>query len=134
MRQGTDLTVVSYGTPLYTCRKHSARPSYIIPRKDSESPVRAINLLLQPPPSLLPLLPAKLHPPNPAPSIQLIDLRTINPVPIQSLADQVKKTGRMVIVHEAGKSGGVGNEISGEVSRRAFEYLEAPIGLVSGWE
>jgi len=37
-------------------------------------------------------------------------------------------------VHEAGKSGGVGNNIAGEVGRRSFEYLEAPIGLVSGWE
>lgn len=96
--------------------------------------MRAIELLLKPPPALLPFLPAKLQPPNPAPSIQLIDLRTINPLPIQALADQVKSTGRMVIVHEAGRSGGVGNDIAGEVGRRAFEYLEAPIGLVSGWE
>jgi 2-oxoisovalerate dehydrogenase E1 component beta subunit len=55
-------------------------------------------------------------------------------MPIQSLADEIKKSGRMVIVHEAGKSGSVGNDIAGEVGRRAFEYLEAPIGLVSGWE
>jgi 2-oxoisovalerate dehydrogenase E1 component beta subunit len=55
-------------------------------------------------------------------------------MPIQSLADQVKKSGRMVIVHESGKSGSVGNDIAGEVGRRAFEYLEAPVGLVSGWE
>lgn len=96
--------------------------------------VRAIDLLLRPPPALIPFLPAKLRPPNAAPSIQLIDLRTINPLPIQALAEQVKKTGRMVIVHEAGRSGSVGNDIAGEVGRRAFEYLEAPIGLVSGWE
>lgn len=95
---------------------------------------RAINLLMNPPNSLLPFLPAKLRAPNRAPSIQLIDLRTINPMPIQSLADEVKKSGRMVIVHEAGKSGSVGNDIAGEVGRRAFEYLEAPVGLVSGWE
>jgi len=40
----------------------------------------------------------------------------------------------MVIVHEAGKSGGVGNHVAGEVGRRSFEFLEAPIGVVSGWE
>jgi 2-oxoisovalerate dehydrogenase E1 component beta subunit len=116
VKTGTDLTVVSYGTPLYTC---------------SES-TRFANAYS--PPSLLPFLPAKLRPPNAAPSIELVDLRTINPMPIQALAEKVKKSGRMVIVHEAGKSGSVGNDIAGEVGRRAFEYLEAPVGLVAGWE
>ncbi|WVR06890.1 hypothetical protein IAU60_003926 [Kwoniella sp. DSM 27419] len=115
VRQGTDLTVVSYGTPLLTC-------------------LRAIELLQSPPPSLIPFLPAALRPPNPAPSIQLIDLRTILPMPLGAMTEAVKKTGRMVIVHEAGKSGGVGNDLAGEVGRRAFEYLEAPIGLVAGWD
>ncbi|ORY32835.1 Thiamin diphosphate-binding protein [Naematelia encephala] len=115
VREGSDLTICSYGTPLYTC-------------------MRAINLLQDPPPSLLPFLPERLRPPNPAPSIQLVDIRTINPLPIPAIVEQVKKTGRMVLVHEAGKSGGVGNNVAGEVGRRAFEYLEAPIGLVSGWD
>ena len=38
------------------------------------------------------------------------------------------------MVHEAGMSGSVGNNLAGEVARRAFEHLEAPIGFVSGWE
>lgn len=96
--------------------------------------VRAIHLLQNPPPGLIPFLPARLRPPNPPPSIQLVDLRTINPLPLQDLTEALKKTGRMVVVHEAGKSGGVGNNVAGEVTRRAFEYLEAPVGLVSGWE
>lgn len=111
---------------MYTCSKLLVCPIAY--------PVRAINLLCNPPPSLIPFLPAKLRPPNPAPSIELVDLRTINPMPIQALAEKVKRSGRMVIVHEAGKSGSVGNDIAGEVGRRAFEYLEAPVGLVSGWE
>ncbi|WVF71326.1 hypothetical protein IAT40_006129 [Kwoniella sp. CBS 6097] len=115
VQEGADLTVVSYGTPLHIC-------------------FRATELLRSPPPSLVPFLPDALKPPNPAPSIQLIDLRTISPMPFGALTDAVKKTGRMVIVHEAGKSGGVGNDLAGEVGRRAFEYLEAPIGLVSGWD
>jgi 2-oxoisovalerate dehydrogenase E1 component beta subunit len=126
VKSGTDLTVVSYGTPLYTCSKFI--------RFANAYSVRAINLLCNPPPSLVPFLPAKLRPPNAAPSIELVDLRTINPMPIQALAEKVKKSGRMVIVHEAGKSGSVGNDIAGEVGRRAFEYLEAPVGLVAGWE
>lgn len=115
IREGADLTLVSYGTPLYTC-------------------LRAIELLQKPPPSLVPFLPKHLQPPNAAPSIQLVDLKTINPLPSQAISEMVKKTGRMVIVHEAGKSGSVGNNLAGEVGRRAFEHLEAPIGLVSGWE
>jgi 2-oxoisovalerate dehydrogenase E1 component beta subunit len=55
-------------------------------------------------------------------------------MPSAAVADLVKKTGRLVICHEAGKSGGAGNQLAGEVGRRAFEHLEAPIGLVSGWE
>ena len=96
--------------------------------------MRAINLLTKPPPSLSPLLPPKLRPPNPAPKIQLIDLRSISPLPSSAVAEAVRTTGRLVIVHEAGAAGGVGNNLAGEVSRRSFEYLEAPIGLVSGWE
>ncbi|KAI9639388.1 putative pyruvate dehydrogenase [Dioszegia hungarica] len=115
IREGTDLTVVSYGTPLYTC-------------------LRAIELLTNPPPALVQFLPEQLRPPHPPPSIQLVDLRTINPMPSAAVADLVKKTGRLVICHEAGKSGGAGNQLAGEVGRRAFEHLEAPIGLVSGWD
>lgn len=58
----------------------------------------------------------------------------MNPMPHAAIAELVKKTGRLIIVHEAGKSGGVGNNLAGEVGRRAFEHLEAPIGLVCGWE
>ncbi|KAL7421608.1 hypothetical protein Q5752_003377 [Cryptotrichosporon argae] len=115
VREGTDLTIVSYGTPLYTS-------------------LRAMSLIENPPPSLAPFLPPKLAPPNPAPRIQLIDLRSVNPLPLAALADAARTTGRMVIVHEAGKSGSVGNDIAGEVGRRAFDALEAPIGLVAGWD
>lgn len=96
--------------------------------------MRAIELLTNPPPALVQFLPEQLRPPHPPPSIQLVDLRTINPMPSAAVADLVKKTGRLVICHEAGKSGGAGNQLAGEVGRRAFEHLEAPIGLVSGWE
>lgn len=91
-------------------------------------------MLQQPPSSILSSLPPGLRPPQPAPSIELIDLRTINPLPMEDLVSAVRKTGRLVIVHEAGRSGSVGNNIAGEVGRRAFEYLEAPVGVVSGWE
>ena len=66
--------------------------------------VRAVKLLQSPPPSLVPFLPAKMRPPNPAPPIELIDIRNINPLPISAIASAVRKTGRMVLVHEAGKA------------------------------
>ncbi|OXH00747.1 2-oxoisovalerate dehydrogenase E1 component, beta subunit [Cryptococcus neoformans A1-35-8] len=115
VKPGTDLTIVSYGTPLHIAR-------------------RAISLIQSPPPALHALLPPKLRAPNSAPSIQLIDLRTINPLPVADIVKAVRSTGRMIIVHEAGRSGGVGNDLIGEVNRRAFEFLEAPVGLVTGWE
>ena len=55
-------------------------------------------------------------------------------MPLGEITEAVRKTGRLVIVHEAGASGSVGNNLAGEVGRRAFDYLEAPIGLVAGWE
>ena len=96
--------------------------------------MRAIEVLQNPPPALAQLLPKALQPPNAAPSIQLIDVRSVNPIPHAAIADAVKKTGRLVIVQEAGKSGSVATNIAGEVATRAFEHLEAPIGIVSGWE
>ena len=126
MRKGTDLTLVTYGTPLYTCRK-----SWCVTKLTK---VRAIELLCNPPPFLASLLPPNLQPPNPPPSINLIDLRTIHPLPLPDIIASAKETGRVVVVHEAGRSGGVGMQIAGEIGARAFEYLEAPVGVVHGWE
>ena len=65
---------------------------------------------------------------------ELIDLRTLWPVDIDCLASSAKKTGRIVVVHEAPRTCGLGAEISALLQERCFVYLEAPIKRVTGWD
>lgn len=60
-------------------------------------------------------------------SVEVIDLRTISPYDKEAILKSVKKTHRLVIIHEAVKQGGVGAEISAFVAEEAMEYLDAPI-------
>ena len=64
-------------------------------------------------------------------SVEVVDLRTISPLDKETIIHSVKKTGRMVIVHEAVKNFGIGAEISAVVSEEAFDYLDAPIKRVA---
>lgn len=58
---------------------------------------------------------------------EVIDLRTIVPYDKETILESVKKTHRLVIVHEAVKQGGVGAEIAAFVAEEAIDYLDAPI-------
>lgn len=59
--------------------------------------------------------------------VEVIDLRTISPFDKETILESVKKTHRLVIIHEAVKQGGVGAEISAFVAEEAMDYLDAPI-------
>jgi 2-oxoisovalerate dehydrogenase E1 component beta subunit len=65
---------------------------------------------------------------------EVIDLRTLVPLDIETIEASVKKTGRCVIVHEAPKTSGFGAELSALVQERCFYHLEAPIARVAGWD
>ena len=65
---------------------------------------------------------------------ELIDLRTLVPLDIETVAASVRKTGRCMIVHEATKTGGFGAELSALVQEHCFHWLEAPIQRVTGWD
>jgi 2-oxoisovalerate dehydrogenase E1 component beta subunit len=65
---------------------------------------------------------------------EVIDLRTLVPLDIETIEASVKKTGRCVIVHEAPKTSGYGAELSALVQERCFYHLEAPIARVAGWD
>lgn len=65
---------------------------------------------------------------------EVIDLRTLWPVDIDTVVQSVKKTGRLVIVHEAAKTCGFGAELIALICERAFVYLEAPPRRVTGWD
>ncbi|KAI8388138.1 thiamine diphosphate-binding protein [Radiomyces spectabilis] len=67
-------------------------------------------------------------------SCELIDLRSILPWDIETVVESVKKTGRLVIAHEAPKTAGVGAEIASTVMEHCFLNLEAPIQRVCGWD
>jgi len=64
-------------------------------------------------------------------SSEVIDLRTIKPLDKETIINSVKKTGRLVIVHDACKTGGVGSEIIALVAEEAVEWLEAPVRRVA---
>lgn len=108
---GTDVTLVSYGTSIYHCET-------------------AISMLRSPPESLAKHVPASLR----TASIEMIDLRTILPWDMETVLKSVEKTGRLVVVHEAGRTMGVGAEIAAEIQKRCFLKLEAPVQRVTGWE
>jgi 2-oxoisovalerate dehydrogenase E1 component beta subunit len=65
---------------------------------------------------------------------EVIDLRTLWPVDIDAIVASVKKTGRVVIVHEAPKTCGFGAELVALVNEKAFLHLEAPPVRVTGWD
>ncbi|WP_432371555.1 alpha-ketoacid dehydrogenase subunit beta [Staphylococcus chromogenes] len=64
-------------------------------------------------------------------SVEVIDLRTVQPLDIDTIVKSTEKTGRVVVVQEAQKQAGVGANVVSELSERAVLSLEAPIGRVS---
>jgi 2-oxoisovalerate dehydrogenase E1 component len=63
-------------------------------------------------------------------SVEVIDPRTLRPLDLDTLVDSVKRTNRMVVVHEGWKFGGFGAEISSSVTEAAFDWLDAPVARV----
>lgn len=108
---GADLTLLTWGTPVYHCET-------------------ALHMLSSPEPALQPHISASLR----SAKVELIDLRSILPWDVETVAESVNRTGRLVIVHEAGMTAGVGAEISAEIQKRCFLKLNAPIKRVTGWD
>ncbi|HET6724575.1 MAG TPA: alpha-ketoacid dehydrogenase subunit beta [Gammaproteobacteria bacterium] len=67
-------------------------------------------------------------------SCEVIDLATISPIDYETILESVEKTGRLVVVHEAPRSCGVGAEIAAEVAEKAVYSLLAPIQRVTGYD
>jgi len=67
-------------------------------------------------------------------SVELIDLRTLYPLDIETIKASAAKTGRVVIVHEAPKTAGLGAEIASLIMEHCFLSLEAPIQRVTGFD
>lgn len=67
-------------------------------------------------------------------SCELIDLRTIVPWDIETVEQSVKKTGRLIVTHEAPITGGFGGEVVSAIQERCFLHLESPITRVCGYD
>ena len=65
-------------------------------------------------------------------SIEVIDLRSLAPVDYATVEASVRRTGRLVVAHEAGQQGGVGAELAASITERCFEFLEAAPVRVTG--
>jgi 2-oxoisovalerate dehydrogenase E1 component beta subunit len=66
-------------------------------------------------------------------SLEVIDLRSIAPLDDAVVFESVRRTGRVVIVHEAPVIGGVGAELAARITEHTFYSLEAPVQRVGGW-
>lgn len=97
-RQGTDLTVISYGLTLHFC-------------------LEAAEAVAQE-----------------GISAHVIDLRSIKPLDRETILEGVRKTGKVLIVHEDNKFGGVGAEVSAMIAEEALFDLDAPIARLAGPE
>jgi 2-oxoisovalerate dehydrogenase E1 component len=60
-------------------------------------------------------------------SVEVIDLRTLNPLDTETMVRSVKKTGKVLLVHEDTITGGFGAELAAIIAKEAFQYLDAPI-------
>ncbi|KAM3472673.1 hypothetical protein MY8738_008740 [Beauveria namnaoensis] len=102
LKEGSNVTVISYGQPLYYC-------------------IEAIR---------------QLEAQRPDVSIELIDLRTIHPFDRETIFESVKKTGRVMIVHEAYTTASVASEVAAAIQENpdTFNRLEAPVRRVAGWD
>lgn len=67
-------------------------------------------------------------------SLEVIDLRSLSPIDVDTIAESVDKTGRLIIVHEAPVFAGLGAEIAARVTERCFYHLEAPVLRVGGYD
>ncbi|RDA93889.1 hypothetical protein CP533_4504 [Ophiocordyceps camponoti-saundersi (nom. inval.)] len=100
LKEGKDITVISYGQPLYLCLS-------AIQRAEEDLGISA----------------------------ELIDLRTVYPWDKQTVFESVRKTGRVLIVHESMVNAGVGAEVAAAIQEdgETFVRLEAPVARVAGW-
>ncbi len=65
---------------------------------------------------------------------EIIDLRTLRPLDMDTVVESVRRTGRAIVVEEGWKTGGFGAEVASSIMTEAFDYLDAPVERVAGKE
>jgi pyruvate dehydrogenase E1 component beta subunit len=66
-------------------------------------------------------------------SLEVVDMRSLSPLDIPTLASSVRRTGRLVVVHEAPVFGGLGAEVASRIMTECFYSLEAPVVRIGGF-
>ena len=64
-------------------------------------------------------------------SVEIIDIRTINPLDEETILNSIKKTGKAIVVHEDTLTGGFGAEIAARIADKAFEHLDGPVKRIA---
>ncbi len=65
---------------------------------------------------------------------EIIDLRSLWPLDLETIVDSVRKTGRCIVLHEATQTSGFGAELTSLIQEHCFYHLEAPIERIAGWD
>lgn len=65
---------------------------------------------------------------------EVVDVRTLAPLDVDTIVESVKRTGRCLVAHEATRFGGYGGELTATIQEECFYHLEAPIERVGGWD
>ena len=60
-------------------------------------------------------------------SVEIVDLRTLAPLDETTILESVRKTSKVIVLHEATLTGGLGGEIAARITEKAFEYLDGPV-------
>ena len=64
-------------------------------------------------------------------SVEIIDIRTLNPLDMETILESIKKTNRVIVAHEDHLTSGFGSEIVSQISDKGFEFLDAPVKRVA---
>lgn len=67
-------------------------------------------------------------------TLEVIDLRSLSPIDMDTLQTSLKKTGRAIVVHEAPRGGGLGSEIGQRLTESCFYHLQSPVLRVTGYD
>ena len=67
-------------------------------------------------------------------SVEVLDLRTVRPLDVESIISTAEKTGKVLIVYEDNQALGIGSEVAALIAEQAFEYLDAPVVRLGGPE
>lgn len=67
-------------------------------------------------------------------SVEIIDLLSISPLDMETIVHSVKKTGRVLVVHEAPRAGGIAGEIIASIQEECFAHLQAPLARLTGFD